>query len=173
MDDRLMAERDPMKADTIDEFFATLDENEHETKDTYPGSRHERRKPLPPAPVHTVEWDKNGYVKLIGGRKVEMFTIGALAKALRRSPNTLRSWIKLGYIPQAPYRLPSYEVNGKMVPGRRLYTRQMVESIMELFAERDLLTSKRVEWNAHKDLPGQIQSVWAALYEETSTPKEN
>ena len=160
---------DPKDALTIDDFFASLVEDDKPmVKETYPGSRHERRKPLPIPVPDTVEWDSNAYVKIIKGKRTEMFTIGALAKALHRTPNTVRSWIRHGYVPQAPYRLPSYELEGRMMPGRRLYTRKMIESARMLFAERGLLISQRVEWKKHPDLPIAIQESWAAIYEEMS-----
>lgn len=158
--------------DPIDEFFSKVgpEPDPDPVGQTYPGSRHERRRPLPP-PEKAVEWDKHGYIKIIRGRRVELFTIGALAAALRRSSASIRHWTRKGYLPQAPFRLPPK--NG--VAGRRLYTRAMVESVILLFAERDLLVSDRVEWCEHPDLPGEIQKSWSRLYEEVieSDQEEN
>ena len=70
---------------------------------------------------------------LPNGTQVEMFTIGSLAQALNRPIITVRHWIKKGYIPASPYRLPTTtDRNGDERKGRRLYTRPMIEAVVAM-----------------------------------------
>jgi hypothetical protein len=129
----------------------------------YPGSKKKRRTPLDPPPkAQKTEssWDSRPVKKKIGGVEVEMFTIGALASALERPLPTIRMWLDRGYLPQSPYRLRSVEVHGKLVPGRRLYTRPMIESAIRAFAQRGLLDRPRIEWSEHSDLTAEIENAW-------------
>ena len=166
-----------MSKDPVEEFFSDsglAHEESPQDHETYPGSRHKRRTP-PPPPVYDSEgWDKNGYVRIVGGKRVELFTVGSLAKALNRHPNSVRGWIANGYIPHAPFRLPTYtKADGTQVPGNRLWTRQMVEEIIRLFGDRDLLHSKRVEWSVHPDLPAVITERINALYAAMTSQEEH
>lgn len=148
-------------ADPIDRlFFAGLDEN-------YPGSKRKRR--TPPAPVEARQglegWDSRPFIKVIRGREMEMFTMGALAAALNRPLVTVRLWTRKGYIPQAPFRLPSRTVNGREQKGRRLYTRPLIEAAVEAFGKRGLLESPRIEWSQHTDLSIELSETWTRLHD--------
>ena len=163
--------------DPIGDFFSKIsaeEEGPDPVGKTYPGSRHERRKPAP-RPSQVVDWERWVQYKAVGGRRIELFPIGALAAALRRKPGSIRLWTRKGFLPKAPYRLPGYErADGTVMPGRRFYTRPMIESVVALFKERGLLQKDRVEWSHHPDLPGLIHSQWTALYEEaTPSTEEN
>lgn len=105
-------------------------------------------------------WDANPSIKLLQGIETELFTIGALADALEKKIVTIRVWEKKGYIPMAPYRLRSKQLNGKKVNGNRAYTRELIEIAIEEFTARGLLGTARVEWNQHEDLTEAITSRW-------------
>jgi cobalamin-dependent methionine synthase I len=75
------------------------------------------------------------------GRELEMFHIGALAKALNRRPVTIRSWITKGWIPQARYRTSAVE-GSRGDAGRRLFTRAMIEGMQRIAREEGLLDPK-------------------------------
>lgn len=157
--------------DPIGDFFAHIEQEEEQPKDpvgkTYPGSRHLRRESPRPETQTDVDWEKHAQYKAVGGRRIELFPIGALAAALQRTPATIRLWTRKGYLPQASYRLPGYEKeDGTYMPGRRFYLRPMIECAVELFRERDLLNSDRVEWKQHPELPGQIHQMWSDLYQQ-------
>ena len=146
-----------MTDDFIDSTFADLDS-------FYPGSKR-KRKPVvvkQPEVEPDFAWDIKPYKKTLpNGRDLEMFTIGALAAALGRPIITIRAWIKEGYLPAAPYRLPSSkDVNGKDHQGRRLYSRAMVEKAVELFHSAGLLHTKRIEWSLHRQLSNEIAEAW-------------
>lgn len=154
--------------DPINTFFSQLSEEEKDAglADNYPGSRHKRR-PVVDQP-DSAGWERHAQYKAVGGRRIELFPIGALAAALRRTPASIRLWTRKGYLPRAPYRLPGVErADGVFVPGRRFYTRPMIEAVIALFSERDLLVKERVEWSHYPDLPGLIHQKWMALYEES------
>jgi hypothetical protein len=95
--------------------------------------------------------------------ETELFTISALAEALEKKIVTIRLWEKKGYIPGAPYRLRSKELNGKKVNGNRVYTRELILIAMEEFNRRGLLGTARVEWNNHEDLTEAIVRRWREL----------
>jgi hypothetical protein len=146
-----------MTDDLIDSTFSDLDEY-------YPGSKRKRKKSVPKKPeiVPDGSWDSKPFMKTLpNGNEVEMFTIGALASALGRPVITIRTWIKEGYLPASPYRLPAKkDINGEDHQGRRLYSRAMVEKTIELFASAGLLHIKRIEWPLHRQLSNEIAEAW-------------
>jgi hypothetical protein len=135
--------------------------------ETAPGSRKPRRSDTPVAQKKRAQafgesngWDENPIIKTFNGKEVELFTLGALAQALEKKVVTIRLWEKNGYIPIAPYRLRSKSLNGKKVNGNRVYTRELIEIVVEEFAKRGLLGSARVEWKQHSDLTDAIVARW-------------
>lgn len=151
-----------MTPDLVDEMFGGEEE-------FYPGSKRkiEREKPT------NVEfiadpWRENFTIKIIGGVETPMYPIGALANALGVSVQSIRSWTSKGYIPLAPYRLPSTMViAGEKAPGRRLYTEPMIEAAVEAFEKRGLLGAPRIEWKNHTDLSIEIQEAWTRIFQST------
>lgn len=146
-----------MTEDFIDKSFADLD-------DYYPNSKR-KRKPIvvrEPEVKPDSNWDSKPYKKTLpNGRDLEMFTIGALAAAVGRPVITIRSWIKEGYIPASPYRLPTKkDINGQDHAGRRLYSRAMVETLVDIFSRNGLMETKRIEWSMHRQLPQEIAEAW-------------
>jgi hypothetical protein len=140
-----------------------------------PGSKKKRREDNPVAEKKRKQavgesngWDENPIVKRIGNRETEVFTISALAQALDKKIVTIRLWEKRGYIPGAPYRLRSKQLNGTKVNGNRVYTRPLIEIAIEEFARRGLLGSARVEWKQHEELTTAIFSRWKEAVENES-----
>lgn len=158
--------------DYIEDSFADLDI-------FYPGSKRKRRETPKPEVQPEAGWDAKSYKKTLpNGKDVEMFTIGALASALGRPLITVRAWIKEGYLPASPYRLPTKKnVNGEDHMGRRLYSRPMVESAVELFNKVGLLHKKRIDWSLHQQLSQDIAETWRNLRvketEQTETGETN
>jgi hypothetical protein len=75
------------------------------------------------------DWDSKPFIFTVGGVEQEFFSIGHLGKALgNRSPITLRKWETDGILPKSPYVKPSSTPNGR----RRMYTRDMVEGLVEI-----------------------------------------
>lgn len=149
--------------DYIDKTFSDLD-------DFYPGSKR-KRKPVAvkePEVEPNVNWDAKPYVKTLpNGRDLEMFTIGALANALGRPIITIRQWIEKGYLPASPYRLPTKKTkNGDDFKGRRLYSRAMVEKVVELFESAGILYVNRIDWTTHRQLSNQIAEAWSNIRAE-------
>jgi hypothetical protein len=146
--------------DLIDSMFSDVDQY-------YPGSKR-KRKPIEakkPEVELDLNWDAKPIKKTLpNGRDLEMFTIGALAAALGRPVITLRAWIKEGYLPASPYRLPSTkDVNGKDHQGRRLYSRSMVEKVVEILRTVGLLEVKRIEWSLHRQVSIDIAEAWTQI----------
>jgi hypothetical protein len=144
-----------MTEDFIDATFADL---------YYPGSKRKRREPVTKV-VEDTTWDAKGFKKTLpNGKEVDMFTIGALADALGRPIITLRKWMEEGYLPTSPYRLPAkVDKKGKVVQGRRLYTRPMIEKAVELFSKAGVLHAKRIEWSSHQKLSKEISDSWSNI----------
>lgn len=107
-------------------------------------------------------WDANPIIKIFKGVETELFTVSALAQALEKKIVTIRLWERKGYIPAAPFRLRSKELNGKKVNGNRVYTRELIEIALQEFAARGLLGSARVEWSQLEDLTEALVRRWRA-----------
>lgn len=140
--------------------------------DRAPGSKQLRRAPSGLSEKRRAKlqgetngWDANPIIKSLRGVETEVFTIGALARALEKQIVTIRLWEKKGYLPSAPYRLRSKSLNGKKVLGNRVYTRELIEVVIQEFERRGLLGSARVEWSQHEDLTADIVSRWKAIME--------
>jgi hypothetical protein len=156
-----------MTDDFIESTFADLDQ-------FYPGSKRKRKPLAKKEPIEPVEtnWDANPLVKTLpNGREIEMFTIGALAVAVGRPIVTIRTWIKEGYIPASPYRLPDTTNKfGQPHAGRRLWSRATVERLIELLGKAGLLNEKRIEWPEHRKLSNEIAEAWNQIRaDETKT----
>lgn len=135
--------------------------------DKAPGSRQPRRSDTPVAQKRRAQafgesngWDENPIIKTLNGVETELFTIGALAQALEKQIVTIRLWEQRGYIPLAPYRLRSKQLNGKKVNGNRVYTRELIEITIEEFAKRGLIGASRVEWKQLGNLTETLISRW-------------
>lgn len=135
--------------------------------DRAPGSKQKRRDVTEVASKRKAKvlgetngWDANPIVKTLQGREVDVFTISALALALEKQIVTIRLWEKKGFIPGAPYRLRSKQLNGKKVLGNRVYTRELIEIAIEEFDRRGLLASARVEWKHYEDLTASLTKRW-------------
>lgn len=148
-----------MNEDLFEKTFSELE-------DFYPGSKKKRRQGVVKEHVdprtESEVWDEKSYEKTLpNGKKIEMFTIGALAKALNRPIITIRVWIREGYLPASPYRLPTKpDKNGVARPGRRLYSRAMIDSAIRIFKEQGLFDISRVEWKNHPQVPLKIAEAW-------------
>lgn len=137
----------------------------------YPGSRRVRGTARAvPEPV-LPGWYDNPQIKRLHGQDVEMFTVGALAKAINKSVYSVRLYEDNGYIPATPYRLPSREINGSTRKGRRLYTRQMIEAVVDIFAANGVLDAPRIEWRDYPNLPREIAEKWRLLQERLSATR--
>lgn len=149
-----------MTDDLIDSTFADLDSY-------YPGSKRKRKPVTAKKPeIETdTNWDSKPVKKTLpNGRDLEMFTIGALAAAVGRPIVSIRAWIKEGYLPASPYRLPTKkDVNGKDHAGRRLYSRAMVEKLVEILDKAGLLQTKRIEWPLHRQVSLDIAEAWGQI----------
>ena len=78
-------------------------------------------------------------------------------------------WERKGYIPRAPYRLKSIIVDGKKLPGSRMYSRAMIESAIHSFQSRNLLDSPRIDWNRWPDLSIELLENWTMIHTQEAT----
>lgn len=149
----------------LDGFLA-----EDQPGEFYPGSK-KRRSPKVAAhpststPVPVEEWG-DPVIKYYKGRNVELWPISGLANALGKAIVTVRMWERKGYIPNAPFRLAVEASGGPSTAGRRYYTRELIESIVDEFGRRGLLNKARVEWSEHRDLPVLLQEEWDRISAE-------
>ena len=152
-----------MSDDLIDDVLKDLDAY-------YPGSK-KKRQANPKTEVKEAlpgGWDSKPYKKTLpNGKDIEMFTVGALAAALGRPFVSVRVWNKEGYLPPAPYRLPTKEnKNGEPHKGRRLYSRAMIEAAVSVFEARGLLEVRRIDWEEHRTLSSEIAGTWEKIRQE-------
>jgi hypothetical protein len=147
--------------DFIDEAFAHLDAY-------YPNSKRKRRVTEPTKSLAVKDWDSRPTSKTLpNGKDIDMYTINALASALNRPVATLRLWMQEGHLPAAPYRLPAkQDKNGKERPGRRLYSRQMIEAAVEIFHCAGFLHAPRVEWALNQQITVDLTEAWNKIRAE-------
>jgi hypothetical protein len=150
-----------MTEENIEKFFSDIDIY-------YPGSKRKRKEPKPKKEVQILDWDsKPRKTTLPNGTQVDMFLIGSLCKALNRPLVTIRSWIKEGYLPQSPYRLPSTTTkSGEEYRGRRLYSRRMIEAAVEIFNQNRLFEEKRINWSQHQQVTKNLVDSWNKIRED-------
>jgi hypothetical protein len=89
----------------------------------------------------------------VGGEEKHFFTIGELAKALNRQPVTIRMWESRGWIPKATFRTPPPKrgtLPGKPVKGRRLYSLEQVEFLMDALQRFNLDDPVQANWGGFK-----------------------
>lgn len=156
--------------DLVDQIFNDGPE-EPPVDEYYPGSKRKRAGKPASSNVEFIPdpWRDNFTIKLINGAETKMYPIGALANALGVSVQSIRHWTRSGYLPSAPYRLPSNMViNGKKVSGRRLYTEPLIEAVVASFERRGLLGKPRIEWSNHSDLPIEIKESWSRIINQTT-----
>lgn len=96
------------------------------------------------------------------GVDVACYSIGTLSKVLGKSQVTIRSWEQKGWMPlpkvrTAPPVAPT--IQGKAVKGRRLYTRQQVEYLVNAYETCYLDDPKRADWNKFRSLLQSYPSV--------------
>lgn len=92
------------------------------------GGLKEPRRHEGPAPQRRL--GSTRYVK-VGGNSVHVVGIGALARALNRSPTRVRAWEREGRIPTGPWTLLGVDARGR----RRVYSIRMIDQIAELAIE--------------------------------------
>lgn len=75
-----------------------------------------------------------------GDPRAELYTIGALASVLGRSPVTIRAWEDKGWIPMPQWTNSYSSVNAR----RRLYTREQLESMFRIAAEEGMFSGRPI-----------------------------
>ena len=90
---------------------------------------------------------------IISGSTLEMCTIGELAKALDKSPSTLRVWEHNGWLPKTKYRTPKpkgLQIPEKTSKGRRLYTIEQVEFMVQAMDLFNIHKVNHGDWNGFR-----------------------
>ena len=146
----------------VDEFLSSVDTY-------YPGSKVKRRVAPSISTKNLEDWRSRSVKKILNGQEQEFFYPGAMALALGKTTVTIRLWERKAYIPNAPYRLPGYtNTSGKQVPGKRVYSREIIEVTIEEFSKRNLLGSARVEWKEHHDLTIVLYERWKQVLDNNT-----
>lgn len=89
-----------------------------------------------------VQWDLKPLVYMHNGKEREYFSISHLAAALDKAPVTIRSWENRGLLPPSPYRSPRPRretIPGRDPKGKRLWTRDQINGIIEIAREEDVI----------------------------------
>lgn len=128
-------------SDALTEKFADLD---------YPGRRKPKnrdddspkRKRADDKPV----WDERPYRGRLNGEPREFYLISHLAAALGYSVQSIRAWEDKGVLPRTPYRSPRKTkpvAGGRLIKGKRLWTREQVEGIIRLARRHRVIFNKK------------------------------
>lgn len=121
----------------------------------WPGNRPPKNRPGGKKPSELDDRFNGAKSKVyrMNGVDRRFFTIGELAKALNRRPVTLRSWESHGWIPKANFRTPAprgTQVPGKPVKGRRLYSLEQVEFLMDAVRHFKLDDPVQADWDGFR-----------------------
>jgi hypothetical protein len=79
-----------------------------------------------------------------------MYTIKALADALKRTPRTIRHWIDTGVLPDAPMRTRGSEHEGGLgttTTAKRLWPAEEINVIVEIAQSEGIIQNTRAAWN--------------------------
>jgi hypothetical protein len=116
----------------------------------YPGSKQKRRESRQTRRERLVEerrqareeegWDAHPKKGTVNGVDIEVFPVGALAKALGRDSVTVRAWMRKGWLPRNRYKTPAV-VGSRGNASRRLWSRTQIEGIVAIAREEGLLLS--------------------------------
>lgn len=130
----------------------------------FPGKRVPKNRPDSPAVVNSVIENRYNGIKgkeyIINGEKMMMYTIGQVCAALDKSAVTLRMWESKGWIPKSSFRTPppnGVQIPGKASKGRRLYTQQQLDTLIDGVALFNIADRHRGDWEAFKQY---IQENW-------------
>lgn len=132
-------------SDPLDRFKDLVEGDEPD----YPGrSRPKLRQPAnrPGKDTGEVVWDTRPVYYAVGGERMEFFTIGHLARALSYSQQSIRAWENQGLLPKSPYRSPKPRrptIEGRVIKGKRLWTRQQIEGILRIAQEEGVVLNKK------------------------------
>ena len=101
----------------------------------YPGKRKPVNRDVKPVEDDIDLWDSHSTKYLVDGVEQEFFYIGAVAKALGYSVQSIRAWETAGLLPNTPFRSPRTKkpvAGGRSNKGKRLWTRGQIEGILRL-----------------------------------------
>jgi len=133
--------------DPVEDLFGDLMDNpESGEAQDYPGRRKPANRPDKKTATDTVTppWDDRPLHLVHKGQVREWFTIRHLAKALGRKEVTIRSWEKKGRMPQTPFRTaPPRGSNLAQAAGRRLWTREQIEGIVQIAEEEKVIVDMK------------------------------
>jgi hypothetical protein len=93
-----------------------------------------------------------------------MYTIRAIADALKRTPRTIRHWIDTGIIPDAPMRTAGGTHEGGLgttTTAKRLWPAEEINVIVEIARSEGIIENTRAAWNENNFQ----QRVWDEIAE--------
>jgi len=154
------------------------DPYEEFTSYPFPGKRlpANRNTSTVPTPTSAPVWDSKPKTYLHGGQDREFFQISALAEALGCSVVTIRSWENKGLLPRTPYRTPvpegpgrrSGSTGGTATKGRRLWTREQIEGILDICNRLGVITDPK-RTTPTKEFSLQVTQLFIGLLKEEGT----
>lgn len=137
----------------LDPILAMFDRPK--TERDFPGRTPPRNRTTTPEPEPDDDWLAGVSYReyLIEGVLHRFYTVGALASILGRSPVTIRSWEQKGWLPRARYRSPPpsrEQIPGRDPIGKRLYTQQQVECVVEAYRQY-INIPKKPNWQGFRE----------------------
>ena len=94
-----------------------------------------------------------------GFQHAELFTIGAVARALHKSQGTIRRWIDEGVLPDSG--LKTERIKGTLSDaGRRLWTAEQIETLVRIATEEGVIGPGRTRSMGDSPFPGRVRAIW-------------
>ena len=128
-----------------------------------PGTSIMRPAALPP---EDDDWRNDPFLRRVcrvptdtGTETVTLYTIGALARALDKSPVTIRKWIRAGVLPDSGMRTQRV-LKTLGDAGRRLWTAEQIEVIARVAREEAVVGDKRVRNFSESNFAGRLRTIW-------------
>jgi hypothetical protein len=158
-DSRLLHREGIMGTEGVDDFMGLFGDLPN-----FPGKRVPKNRPNSTRLIDSGLGDRYNGAKgkeyIINGKKETFYTIGEVCKALGKRPVTLRMWESKGWIPKSSFRTPppsGVQIPEKATKGRRLYTQQQLDTLIDGVALFNIADRHRGDWEAFKQY---IQENW-------------
>lgn len=159
----------PVPDDIIEEMFG-------EEARRYPGSKKTIPERVPEAaatqaakgPSFDAAIDRQTWgtpvMKRAKGKPIELWTMGAIARAMGRSFDTMRQWEKNGRLPPAPFRFRVAKGPRGEPCYRRYYSERSIRAAIDCAEEAGFYETSRIDWSSERaqEFTTRLTGLWAA-----------
>lgn len=93
---------------------------------------------------------------LVGNAPRLFYSLGDLARVLGRSPVTIRKWIRLGILPETPFKYTTPDIRG----SRRLFTEGMIAGVLKIARAEGILPLYAVANLKHTNFTPRVVDLY-------------